>query len=186
MPHINLTYQQVMCRSVTHERVMWGESHDESSHERVMWGESHDESCEATRTSHVRRVTWRVMWGESHDESYEACLSMHIYTDELDTNESCHITHTNEACPTYEQVMCQRVTYQRVMSCHTYTSHVISHIPMRHVPHTNRSCANESLANESCHVTHTHTACLTYHYRVAKTHRIPYLYRSFSAKEPYI
>ena len=23
-------------------------------------------------------------------------------------------------------------------------------------------------------------------YRVAKTHRIPYLYRSFSAKEPYI
>ena len=24
------------------------------------------------------------------------------------------------------------------------------------------------------------------HYRVAKTHRIPYLYRSFSAKEPYI
>jgi hypothetical protein len=23
-------------------------------------------------------------------------------------------------------------------------------------------------------------------YRVAKTHRIPYLYRSFSAKEPYV
>ena len=44
-----------------------------------------------------------------------------------------------------------------------------------------------------CVCTYTH-ACLyifTWHtcwgeYRVAKTHRIPYLYRSFSAKEPYI
>ena len=32
----------------------------------------------------------------------------------------------------------------------------------------------------------THIFAGVHSYRVAKTHRIPYLYRSFSAKEPYI
>ena len=31
-----------------------------------------------------------------------------------------------------------------------------------------------------------HVCVFNVKYRVAKTHRIPYLYRSFSAKEPYI
>jgi len=46
--------------------------------------------------------------------------------------------------------------------------------------------------NKKIHVTtylfiesHTSFNLISSHYRVAKTHRMPYLYRSFSAKEPY-
>jgi len=39
-----------------------------------------------------------------------------------------------------------------------------------------------SYSNIAAHITYV---SLSY-YRVVKTHRIPYLYRSFSAKEPYI
>jgi len=47
--------------------------------------------------------------------------------------------------------------------------------PVKSLPRVSTSEENDYFSRQSCA-----------YYRVAKTHRIPYLYRSFSAKEPFI
>jgi len=74
-----------------------------------------------------------------------------------------------------------RITAKQLMneSCHAY-EWVMSHIWMSHVPRMNESC--RAFAWVMSHIW-TYESSLVY--RMAKTHRMPSLYESFCAKEPY-
>ena len=73
-------------------------------------------------------------------------------------------------------------TYAHICT-HTLTHTLISHDTHRTQTHTQTclslSCDFSFVTREFSFLTRV------FSYRVAKTHRMPYLYRSFSAKEPY-
>jgi len=146
------------------------------------------ESCH--RYERVIRHIWIVV---SH--------MIRIWTNETfltDTDMDLRFARTNESCHTYEWVMSHvwisHVTHMNASS-HTYEC-VKSHIWLSHVTHMDESHMRNSRItrmNKSCHA-HVDKDLLfararaereDLSYRVARTHRMTYLYRSFPAKEPY-
>jgi len=140
-------------------------------------------------------MTWLIhIWHDSF--KYYVCIGAGATSRR---NEPCHIgmghvkyecvtSRLDEACHIYKRVMSH--IYKWVMShytnesCHTYTdeschTRVISHIYKWVMSHTYKRV--------TCHIRISADARVVHRcwFRVAKNHRIPYLSRSFSAKEPY-
>ena len=112
------------------------------------------------------------------------------------------------SCPHFLHICPSSETFNGIFLSlsHTHThTHPIDFLSLTHAhtfslfhTHTNTHPTAELASNSntpahfyrSLSLLHTHTQTHAYirppNYMVAKTHRIPYLYRSFSAKEPYI
>jgi len=145
----------------------------------------------ATTHSHVRHdsficATWLIhMCAMTH--SY-VCHDSFIRVTRL-----IHMCNTTHSYVRHDSFIC--VTW---LSYVTWVSHITHESSMRrksHVQHMNASQHLFSLPRVPCstlpwhihvlyarHICHDTFMC----YRVAKTHRVPYLYRSFSAKVTYI
>ena len=79
-------------------------------------------------------------------------------------------------CIASQRVLYASAPWQHVIhkaNTHTHTHTGCHHFVVQHTPYAQQ--------------THTHVACLgsVVQLQVTKTHRMPYLYRSFSAKEPH-
>jgi len=133
--------------------------------------------CDMTHTTEIIVSHTRVwhdyshVWHDSYDRNYDTFIFMcaiHFYVKQLVTCKTqSYDTHTY----TYAHIHTHTHTYTYIhIHVHTH-AYTYMHIHI-HTARWFHTC-----------ITHFH---YTHWYRVAKTHRIPYLYRSFSAKEPYI
>jgi len=140
------------------------------------------ESCPMSLVAHVheschtstRRVMSRLFWCQVR----RLGVSLH----------SC-MWHASFICVTWLMYVCDNdfphisIRPDAVMQHHTHThAHTHTHTHMFWHTHTH----THTLTNTH---THSHIHILSragaYIYRVAKTHRMPYLYRSFSVIDPY-
>jgi len=107
------------------------------------------------------------------------------------------LQHYIAHCPHYSRARVHEVSQTLSVSHYNITDQIsILHITLQyhisHCPALPPGTSTRGLADTAHHIAILHIKFLYYishyniTYRVAKTHRIPYLYRSFSAKVTYI
>jgi len=146
-----------------------------------------NESCHTDRMSHVTHAneSWHtyecvmsVVWmchvwmshvPHTNDHGIHMHESRHIYKWVMSRIWMSHVTLMHESCHEWHD------------SCHAY-EWVMSHIWMGHLIHM-----TESRPTHEWGILHSRTSLkwMSLLYRVAKTHRMPYPSRLFSAKELY-